>query len=135
MGQSVTGIQGTQGSQATNHDAFAAVDLQDFIKLLVTELQSQDPMEPVDNSKILEQVSQIRAIESNTRLNDTLSSVALGQNLSTAGSLLGRQILGLGDNGKDVAGTVDSASVVDGEVKLNVGDATVSMKNISIVLP
>ena len=106
MGQSVTGIQGTQGSQAPNHDAFAEVDLQDFIKLLVTELQSQDPMEPVDNSKILEQVSQIRSIESNTRLNTRSTRCPLGQSLSTAGRLFGRQILGLDDNGKDVAGTV-----------------------------
>jgi flagellar basal-body rod modification protein FlgD len=142
MADSTSGVGGTSSSSSSSSssstsstkDAFSKVDLNDFIKLLVTELQNQDPTQPVDNAAILEQVSQIRAIQSNTQLNTTLSSMSLGQNLSTAGALIGQQIIGKDDSGNDVAGTVDSASVTDGEVKLNVGDAAVSMKNITYVL-
>ena len=134
MVQATSGVQGTQGSQAPNHDAYGDLGSQDFIKLLVTELQNQDPMQPMDNSKILEQLSQIRAIQSTTKLEDTLGSVALGQSLSTAGGLLGKKIIGKDDNGKDVAGAVASASVVDGKVKLNVGDTTVGLNNVSLIL-
>ena len=56
----------------------------------MAELQNQDPMEPMKNSELLQQVSQIRAIQSNDRLTDTLESVSLGQNLATAGNLLDR---------------------------------------------
>ncbi len=132
---SVNPIQGQQGPQAPNQDAFENLNLDTFLKLLITELQSQDPMKPMENSEILQQVSQIRAIESNTRLTSTLEAVVLGQNMATATSLLGRTIGGLDDQSNPIAGTVDRVSVADGVTKLHVGDRTVSLKNVAEILP
>src|SRR3972149_4141280 len=99
MISSTTGISGQQGQQALTSDAFNKVELQDFVKLLVTELQNQDPLDPVKNSEILEQISQIKAIESNQRLSDTLASLQLQQNLVAASSLLEKTIVGLTNKG------------------------------------
>jgi len=132
---SLNAIQGQQGPQAANHDAFEDLNLDTFIKLLVTELQSQDPMKPMENSEILQQVSQIRAIESNTRLTSTLEAVVLGQNMATASSLLGRTIGGLDDQSNPVQGKVDRVSVADGVARLHVGERTVSLKNVAEILP
>ncbi len=132
---SLNAIQGQQGSQAPNHDAFQNLNLDTFLKLLITELQSQDPMKPMENSEILQQVSQIRAIESNTRLTSTLESVALGQNMATASNLLGRTISGLDDQSNRVQGKVDRVSVADGAARLHVGDQTVPLKNVAEILP
>lgn len=135
--QSVTfsGIQGQRGTQAPNYDAFQNLNLDTFIQLLVAELQNQDPMSPMSNTEILQQISQIRAIESNTRLTTTLESVVLGQNLSTASSLLGRTITGLtdGQNAETVTGKVESVTIADGVAKLQVGGKTVSLNNVSSV--
>jgi flagellar basal-body rod modification protein FlgD len=130
-------VQGQSGAQAPNHDAFQDLNLDTFIQLLVAELQNQDPMSPMSNTEILQQVSQIRAIESNTRLTSTLDSVLLGQNVSTAGSLLGRTITGLtdGDNAEKVTGKVDKVTIADGTAKLQVGDKTISLKNVAEILP
>ena len=63
---SASNVTGQSGQQATSGtDAFQEVDLDVFIKLLIAELQNQDPMNPLDNHEILQQVSQIREIESN----------------------------------------------------------------------
>ena len=132
---SLNAIQGQQGPQAPNHDAFQELNLDTFIKLLVTELQSQDPMKPMDNSEIVQQVSQIRAIESNTRLTSTLEAVVLGQNMATASSLLGRTIGGLDDQSNRVQGKVDRVSVADGVARLHVGERTVPLKNVAEILP
>ena len=60
------------------------LNLDDFLGLLIAELQTQDPMKPMDNQEILQQVSQMRDIESTSKLTDTLQTVLLGQNMSTA---------------------------------------------------
>ena len=132
-----SGVQGQRGPQAPNHDAFQDLNLDTFIQLLVAELQNQDPMSPMSNTEILQQISQIRAIESNTRLTTTLESVLLGQNVSTASSLLGRTISGLtdGENGEMVTGKVEKVTVADGVAKLSVGGQTISLKNVEAILP
>jgi flagellar basal-body rod modification protein FlgD len=132
---SLNAVQGQQGAQSPNYDAFQNLNLDTFIKLLVTELQNQDPMNPMDNAQILQQVSQIRAIESNTRLTSTLEAVLLGQNVSTASSLLGRTISGLDDSSSPVTGKVDKVSVAEGKATLHIGDKTVSLQNVGEILP
>jgi flagellar basal-body rod modification protein FlgD len=103
----------------------------DFIKLLVTELQQQDPMSPMDNSQILQQVGQIRSIQSTQQLTDTLSAVLLGQNMATGSGLLNKQVVALDDNANKVTGVVDRVTIENGTVKLHIGDSTVSLTNVS----
>jgi flagellar basal-body rod modification protein FlgD len=132
MADSTVGAVGTQGAQdPTGNNKFESLDLNEFVKLLVAELQNQDPMTPMSNSELLQQVSQIRAIESNDRLTKTLDASMLGQNLSAAGNMLSRYINGLDDDGNRVEGQVTSVSVEDGEAKLHVGDSVVSLKNVA----
>jgi flagellar basal-body rod modification protein FlgD len=120
--------QTTQAS--TDYDAWSQVDLDDFINLLVTELQNQDPLDPMNNQEILQQVSQIREIESTQRLTETLESVLLGQNVATAGNLLGQTIVGLSDSNEQVSGEVDAVTIQDGTVKLHVGEHAVDLGNL-----
>jgi len=129
------GALGTQGKQPTaGADAFAQVDLNDFIKLLVAELQNQDPLDPMNNQEILQQISQIREIESNQRLTDTLGSVLLGQNVATASNLIGRTIVALSAEGERVTGEVERVSIEEGVARLHVGEHTVTLKNVAEIL-
>jgi flagellar basal-body rod modification protein FlgD len=88
----------------------------------------------MDNSQILEQVSQIREIESNARLTETLESVRLGQALSTASSLIGRYVQALTADGTRVEGRVERISVVDGKPVLHIDGHEVELENISEIL-
>lgn len=121
-------------------DKFTTLQTQDYIKLMVSELQNQDPLNPMDNSQMLQQVSQISAIQSNNNLTSTLNSVLLGQNLASMGSMIGKGVIGLTDDGTSVQGIVDSASLVNGKPYLNVPNADgstlnqVSLSNIKQVL-
>lgn len=121
----------TKTNQSTTSDAYDKLDTEAFLKLLVTELQNQDPMEPTDSSKILDQLSSIRSIQSNDKLSDTLSSVTTGQSLSTASSLIGKTISGLNSDGDKVSGTVDRVEVADGKATLYIGEEAVSMENVT----
>jgi flagellar basal-body rod modification protein FlgD len=120
----------TSGAQASNHDASSSLNLDTFMKLLVTEMQNQDPLEPMNNQEIVQQISQIRSIQASEELTTTLQAVLLGQNVATASSLLGRMIAGLDDNSQQVTGRVDGVTIADGQAKLYVGNSTVSLKNV-----
>jgi flagellar basal-body rod modification protein FlgD len=109
--------------------------MNDFLKLLVTELQNQDPLSPMDDTQILQQVSQIKAIESNQRLSDTLTSMQTQQNLVAASTMLQKTITGLTDSGQTVTGQVDKVTVDSSGVKVCVGTNTISLTNISEVDP
>lgn len=112
------------------------VSLDQFLGLLITELQNQDPMNPMDNAQMLEQISQIRQIGSTTKLTDTLTSLAVGQELSMASGLIGKQVKALDNNSKDVTGVVDRVAVKTDSatnnrtVQVHIGDSIVDMKNI-----
>jgi flagellar basal-body rod modification protein FlgD len=136
MSTSPISLLGQQNQQvSTGHDAWGKVDLDDFVSLLVTELQNQDPLEPMKNEAILQQISQIREIESNQRLTETLESVLLGQSLVTASNLLERTIVGLDHQSETVTGRVDRVSIEDGRAKLHIGEHTIDLKNVAEILP
>jgi flagellar basal-body rod modification protein FlgD len=65
---------------------------EDFFKLLVTELQQQDPLEPSKTSDMIGQVSQIRSIELSKQLTDALSQLTHQQHTAGASELIGKSI-------------------------------------------
>ncbi|MEO5735427.1 MAG: flagellar hook capping FlgD N-terminal domain-containing protein, partial [Rubrivivax sp.] len=112
----------TNGNKtATANDAGAA---DRFLKLLVTQLQNQDPLNPMDNAQITSQMAQINTVSGIEKLNTTVQGLGGGlvqmQALQGA-ALVGRDITlpgnritvqdGLGKGGFDLAGTADRVSV------------------------
>jgi flagellar basal-body rod modification protein FlgD len=53
-----------------------ALDQGDFLKLLITQLQQQDPLEPVDNKDMLAQMAQFSSLAGSTQTNATLDDIA-----------------------------------------------------------
>lgn len=109
-----------------------------FLELLVTELRSQTPLEPVDNGAFMEQLASYSSMEQQQELNQNLlhlldfqGVLARSQGLSDASSLLGKEIRYEGDGGKTETGVVDSVFISDeGEVMVRVGEKDVSMRKI-----
>jgi flagellar basal-body rod modification protein FlgD len=125
-----------QGSQTQDANApLRGLDMDHFLTLMITELQNQDPLNPMENAEILQQISQIREIEATSRLQETLEAVLLGQNLSNASSLLDKRVTALTDTGEQVQGTVDRVSVAENKVKVSIGGRQVSLSNVSEILP
>jgi flagellar basal-body rod modification protein FlgD len=112
------------------------VNIDQFLELLLAEMQNQDPMNPMDNAQMIEQIGQIREISATSSLTDTLSMLASNQQLVTASGLIGREITGLSDAG-DISGIVDRVTVEIDEndqnsrtVKVHVGERTIDIDNI-----
>lgn len=120
---------------AGQSNALEDLNTSQFLDLMIAELQNQDPLNPMDNAQMIEQIGQIRQIDASTRLTDTLDAVLMGQNLSSASSLIGKIITGLDADSKKVTGQVDKVTVTDGVPKLHVGAKTVTLNNVGEILP
>lgn len=106
-------------SSAGGAKSFNEVDMNDFLKLMIAELQNQDPLNPLDNAQLVAQISQIREVGATDKLTKTLDSVLLGQNISSATNLIGAEIDAVSDDNQRVTGMVDRVSVTDGQPKLH----------------
>jgi flagellar basal-body rod modification protein FlgD len=72
-------------------------DAQDrFLKLLVTQMQNQDPLNPMDNAQVTTQIAQLNTVSGIDKLNTTLTSMAASfsatQSLQ-ATNLIGHDVL------------------------------------------
>lgn len=68
-------------------------EIQDrFLKLLVAQLQNQDPLSPVDNTQITQQMSQISMVQGISNLNTTMNALLASQSSQAAG-LIGHAVL------------------------------------------
>lgn len=135
------GPASNKSSSGASGNALGDVDIDQFLGLLITEMQNQDPLNPMDNGQMLTQLSQIREIGSTNKLTQTLTNLAVGQELSMASSMIGKTVKALDGDAKDIEGKVTSVSVqTDSEdpnirkVSVHVGDATVDIKNIREII-
>lgn len=131
----------TSGTSSKGTNDLRNVDMDGFLKLLIAQMANQDPLSPMENTEIMQQISQIRSISATDKLTDTLDSVLMGQNLSTASSMIGKKVTALTDDAKNVSGVVDRVSVeadADGgnrKLRVVIGDQKVDLKNIREVVP
>ena len=105
------------GTQSKTRKAFD-LKAEDFIKMMVTELQNQDPTAPAKNSELLAQMSQIGQLQSSTTLTEGIQNMVLQNQIGSAGNLIGKTVAGLDDNDKPVGGIVNSVRVEDKNVVL-----------------
>lgn len=113
------------------------LDVDQFLGLLIAELQNQDPLNPMDNSELVQQIGQIREISATNQLSETLSAVLLGQNVTTASSLIGKEVSALTDDLENITGVVDRVSVNVNEddensriLRVHIGENAIQLTNI-----
>jgi flagellar basal-body rod modification protein FlgD len=84
---------------------------EDFIKMMITQLQNQDPMEPAKNGELLAQMSQIGQLQSSTAVQEGLKGMVLQNQIGSAGNLIGKTVQGLDAKNEPVTGLVNSVRV------------------------
>ena len=122
------------GSSNSSNNALTSLNLDQFLKLMVTQLQNQDPLNPTDNNEILQQISSMQQINASGKLATTLDSVLLGQNISSASSMVGKTIKGLDDKGNAVNGVVEKVTITNSIPYLHIGTNQVRLSNVSEIV-
>ena len=112
---------------------FAALTSESFLKLLITELQNQDPTEPIGNEELLNQISMMRNLQSNIELSSALESLTTNQQLSTAASFIGKTVTGINGQQQQVVGMADRAFLADGKAFIGIGSEEIPLSGVTEV--
>ena len=81
----------------------------DFLKLLITQLQNQDPTSPMENTEFISQMAQFSSLEQMTNMSSSFAKMASFINSSEATNTLGKIVeLNIGD--ATVQGIVEGAT-------------------------
>jgi flagellar basal-body rod modification protein FlgD len=90
----------SQAAQADTQKKAGDAGQDRFLKMLITQLKNQDPLNPLDNAQLTSQLAQISTVQGIEKLNATLATLAgsfdAGQSLQSA-MLVGRQVIVAGD--------------------------------------
>ena len=138
------GVKGQLGQQASDeNNALRGLGVDQFLELMIAELQNQDPLSPKENTEILAQIGQMREIEASKQmleasdqqaaateqLAETLQTLLYGQRLSSASSLIGNEVaihldellpepviemLGSGVNDPSITGRIEGTLLAEG---------------------
>jgi flagellar basal-body rod modification protein FlgD len=94
------------------------MNVDDFIQMMVTQLQNQDPLEPTDNNQLLTQMSQIGQLQSSQQLQTSLQSMVIQNNIASAGNMIGKEVTGFDQYGEEAEGLVTAVRVEQGQIML-----------------
>jgi flagellar basal-body rod modification protein FlgD len=90
----------------------------DFVQMMITQLQNQDPLNPTDSGQMMQQMSEIGQMQSTTQLQTTLTTLGSQTQIGAASSLLGKQVTGIDATNNTVSGVVSSVQVNSSGVNL-----------------
>src|SRR4051794_30327877 len=99
----------------------STINQQDFLKILLTQLQFQDPLKPVDNEQFVAQLAQFSALEVSEEQSQKLDSLLTIQGADQAVALMGKTVQAGSANS---VGTVTAISFSSGEPRLTVTTAS-----------
>ena len=90
------------------------LDADDFMKLLTTQLTSQDPMNPMKDTEFISPMANFTSLEQMRTLSKSFETFTSDQKMSAAPAFLGRNVT-VKDATGDITGLVDSITLKNGK--------------------
>lgn len=90
------------------------IAIQDFLKILTAQLNSQDPLKPVDNQEFVAQIAQFATLEQSRQLNAKIDELLSVQSSLQSVGLLGKTA-DISQNGAIVTGKVTALDFASGQ--------------------
>ena len=110
----------SKNSKNSVPDAVNDLDLSTFLNLMITELQNQDPLNPLDNKDMLAQISQLRQVGSTDKLTQTLElGAARPEHLQCHEFDRHRRVRDFGRRRKHRVAWCNRVAIDDGEPKIH----------------
>src|SRR4051812_11883600 len=133
---SVTSSSGTgAGGTSSLAGKQKALGVDDFMKLLATQFQMQDPMKPMDDSAFIAQTAQFTSLQQTNTLVQQMTQLSATQNFQAANFYLGRQVTLDAGNGQTDFGNVTAVDSSGTEPQLIVNGRSYSLSAVLRVEP
>ena len=106
----------------------------DYMKLLITQLQNQNPLEPLNNNEMASQLAQFSSLQQLESMNTSFAQVLDLANHTYANSLIGKEVSFLGETPEGTVdilrGVVEQVYKENGGNFLIVGDCVLGLEDI-----
>jgi len=107
---------------------------QGFLKILASQMTSQNPLEPMKDTEFIGQMAQFSQLEQTTTMAQSMKALAMSSQLAQGSSLIGKSVTYTPLGGTDtIAGRVQSLSMSGGTMRLIVDGVSVDPSLISTV--
>jgi flagellar basal-body rod modification protein FlgD len=138
MIDAITAAQANQNPRAStlsdaSNSSNTAMQMEDFLQLLTSQISNQDPLEPMKDTEFISQMANIASLEQMQQFTKGFETFADSHKDMVAQAYLGKMV-NISEDGTDVAGLVDSVEKNDdGEVFVTVGEKNYRPANITKV--
>ena len=138
MIDAITAAQANQNPRAStlsdaSNSSNTAMQTEDFLQLLTSQISNQDPLEPMKDTEFISQMANIASLEQMQQFTKGFETFADSHKDMVAQAYLGKMV-NISEDGTDVAGLVDSVEKNDdGEVFVTVGEKNYRPANITKV--
>ena len=113
--QSIGGLTSTPQSTQVN-----SLGLDDFLKILMTQLTYQDPLKPLDNQEFIAQLAQFTSLQQSREVNQGIQQLLTIQSATQSVGLLGRTVQVRTANDNSVIGVATTLRFNNGQPLLTV---------------
>ena len=114
------------GANAPTGNSRTTMDTYQFLRLLIVELASQNPMDPVKDRDFLAQMAQLNTAQQMERIGNMFTTFQ-------AAGLIGREVEAALPTGTVLTGKVESVQMRAGRVLLTVNGETVALETIRTI--
>ena len=125
---STSSSSSTNANSAAINQGLAALanNQSTFLSLLTTQLQNQDPLNPVDATQFTQQITQMTGVEQQLLSNQLLQQLVSTQGLSQAAGIIGKTVSAPGASSSDpaITGVVTGVQQTNGQIVLDLGSST-----------
>ena len=109
-----------QSANAATAAPTTTFDKQGFLKLLVAQLEHQDPMNPTSNEQFMSQMTQFSMMEELQNMGTSLAGYTRSNMITSAANLVGKEVTLEDVAGEQTTGVVDSIRYVNDDIELSV---------------
>jgi flagellar basal-body rod modification protein FlgD len=121
----------TAASSTTNTTPLSQ---QDFLNLLTTQMQYQDPMNPISATDFASQLAQFASLQGVQQLNTGINQLLMLQQVSQGANLIGKSVTyTVSGQTLPQSGTVSAVQINNGNVQLQVGSQTISPSQVTSI--
>jgi len=99
------------GTAIDASDANFALNFQDYLQLLVTEISTQDPLNPVDNKEFITQLATYSQLNLMNSVSLLVGKLSESSNRQEVVSMLGKEVEVINDDGQRIIGEIVSAEL------------------------
>jgi flagellar basal-body rod modification protein FlgD len=105
----------------------------DFLKLLVTQMSSQDPMNPQSNTDFAAQMAQFSALQTSQLTQANIATLSANQQVQQAADLIGKTVTAANIDGTTVTGPVTGVQVDSGTPSIVINGVAYSLSQVASI--